>query len=74
MMYGVEECVFVVKMFYQTNSFVTVWLFPLGLPQRLLYRTNLHSVQELQAEMEAIAEEIIGKMLCDMVYNLVICL
>jgi RNase P/RNase MRP subunit POP5 len=35
-----------------------------------VYRTNPHTVQELQAEIEAASEEITGDMLCDTVDNL----
>jgi len=30
-----------------------------------VYHTNLHSVPELQVEIETVAEEITGDMLCD---------
>jgi hypothetical protein len=39
-----------------------------------VYRTILHTVQELQAETEAIAEEITDDMLHDTVDNFVVCL
>jgi hypothetical protein len=38
------------------------------------YCTNLHTVQELQAEIEAVTEDIIGDMLHDTLGNFVVSL
>jgi hypothetical protein len=37
-----------------------------------VYCTNLHTIQELQAEMEVAPEEIMGDMLCDTADNFVV--
>jgi hypothetical protein len=49
-------------------------LFPLGYLNDRVYRTNPHTVQELQAETEAVYEEITGDMLRDTVDSFVVCL
>jgi len=47
-------------------------LFPLDYFKDRVYRTNPHTAQELQAEIEAVAEEIRGGTLSDTVDNFVV--
>jgi hypothetical protein len=48
--------------------------FPWCYLRNCVYHTSPHSVQELQAEIEAVAEDITGGILCDTVDNVVVCL
>jgi len=41
---------------------------------KIRYSSNSHSVQELQTEIEAVANEITGDMLHDKAENFVVCL
>jgi hypothetical protein len=43
-----------------------------GYLKNYVYCTNLHTVQEFQAGIEAVAEEITGDMLCETVDNFVV--